>query len=465
MTSNSDIEKCSKMASLLLKRLVTTRGIYASTDSGWQGSFHAFFGRDSAITASLIFSAEAIRYRRKRLGRRAYQGLLYLRHWQGAYNNPATGEEVGKISHEVRTGTSRNGQTLGRLRAFRKLWYLDPRDHLLKNWDSADSTPLWVIAVARWHEVSEVAYSPEVLKSLHAGLDWCLRNVAEYGGLAGFTGADLRPERKTTGLHNQSWKDNYGAYQYPDGSLAKHPIKDVFVNGACWAAFKYGAAIFRERDPIFAAVLEQSAKDLKDHFNHPKHGFLMMDSQTMLHYYAEALDGDGKPLRSISADVAMCLRAYCGNECIIDSMYVADVARRVTMEDMLNPEAGIRTYSSSTVVPKLYQGGYHRSSHTYWPFVSGLIVEGLDHFGYKREAEMVANAMLMGVSHFNSCIEMFLEVEPHVFRPWHNVDNKQQSATNQAWTAAAMYYAASYLLLSEQRPGHTTKREAVSARL
>ncbi len=302
-----------------------------------------------------------------------------------------------------------------------------------------------------------------MLASLHSGLDWCLRNVAEYGGLAGFTGADLRPERKTTGLHNQGWKDNFGAYQYSDGLLAKHPIKDVFVNAACWAAFRYGAAVFRERDPTFAAVLEQSAKDLKELFNNPKHGFLMTDEQSMLHYYAEALDGNNKPLASISADAAMCLWAYYDDECVIDDMYISDVARRVTMDDMLNPEAGVRNYSSGTIVPKLYAGGYHRSSHTYWPFVSGLIAEGLDHFGYTPEAKLVAEALLAGVSHFNSCIEMFLEAEPHVFQPWHNVDNKQQSATNQAWTAAAVYYASAYLLTSDQRARHPAKRKAVTA--
>jgi glycogen debranching enzyme len=444
MTQKS-IKKLHRRAARLLKKLVTARGIYASTDNGWRGAFHSLFGRDSAITAQLVFSAEDLRGKRKKLSKKAYHGLLFLRKWQGQKDNPASGEERGKMALEIRTGRSRNAQTLRRLSKYRALWFLDPKDHLLKSWDSADGTPLWIIGVARWHAMKSIAYRSDVLDSVRLGLEWCLGNLKQYGGFAGFTGADLKPERVAEGLHNQSWKDNEGAYQYPDGAFAKHPIKDVFVNALFWAALNHGSDIFKQSDPEFATELALAAKKLKKHFNDPRMGFLMYEGGTRP-YFAEALDGDGKQLRAISADAGMCLWANYRGECIIDDQYVEEVVRRLMMPDMLDRDAGMRNYSSSTVVKTLFAGGYHRGQNTYWPFVSGLIVSGFDKFGFRKEAKGVAEAALKGAGRFRGCIELFQGDDQGGYHPWHHPAEKQQSATEQAWSAAAIYYMSSYFL-------------------
>jgi len=104
----------------------------------------------------------------------------------------------------------------------------------------------------------------------------------------------------------------------------------------------------------------------------------------------------------------------------------------------------MRDYSTLTSFKN--STNYHGSAHTYWPFVSAMTVRGLDHFGYKKEARLVATAMLKGVSNFPSCIELFVETRGGTFEPWHHPDIDQQTAVNQAWTAAGMYYATHYLL-------------------
>lgn len=96
--------------------------------------------------------------------------------------------------------------------------------------------------------------------------------------------------------------------------------------------------------------------------------------------------------------------------------------------DMFNPEAGVRDYSLLT--PLIGGTNYHGSPNTYWPFVSALIVRGLDHFGYKTEAKAVATAMLRAIQRFDSRIELFIETPEHKYAPWHHPTMGQQSSVN-----------------------------------
>ena len=441
--TDKEIDTLKNRAIDTLDKLVTKQGIYASPKQGWSGEFHAWFGRDTAITADLIFSSQHYD-NNSELTDRAYQALISLTQWQGKNHNQATGEEKGKITHEIRKASSFTKVDLvqhGR-GTNTKSWYIDPKDGLLKNWDSCDSTPLWIISVARWHQLTKSEYSTEILTSLRSALDWCLYNLKVYKGLAGFKGADLQPHRLYSGLHNQGWKDSLNVYQYADGSLAKQPIKDVFVNATFWAALSYGVDIFQNIDAVFTEELLATAKKLKKLFNSRRNGFLMRDEVTGLYFYAQALDRYDKQLRQTAADVGMCLWAYHDDECIIEKEYMPGVISRLLAHDMFNSQAGIRNYCLGTK----FGGGtrYHGSADTYWPFVSALITAGLAHFNYTKEAQFVASALLKGVSHFESCIELFVE-DDQGFRPWQHPTLQEQSAVDQSWTAAGMYYATSYL--------------------
>lgn len=427
-----------------LEKLVTKHGIYASTQHGWSGEFHAWFGRDSAITADLIFAAQQYN-RNSNLAGDAYADLEFLIRWQGRADNAKTGESHGKMTHEVRKLSTTVDFVQHSAGTNLKPWYVDPADGLLKNWDSCDSTPLWIISIARWHKLTGAEYSPIIIPHLRLALEWCLANLKQYGGFAGFRGADLQPHRLYSGLHNQGWKDSVNIYQYQNGELAKQPIKDVFVNGAMWSALRYGAEIFRDQEGAFAETLQTAARNLKKRFNHVHSGFLMLDKKTNLHFYAQALDRYDARLTQQAADVGMCLWAYYEDECIIDKSYMSEVVTRLVLPDFLNTKAGIRNYSLGTFFGEGTQ--YHGSSHTYWPFVSALIANGLAHFNYDKEAQAVNMAFLQGVSEFQTCIELFVEDDMGSLHPWHHPLLRQpQSAADQAWTAAAVYYGTSYLL-------------------
>src|SRR3990167_2925210 len=88
-------------ATKVLEQLITSDGIYASSAHSWQGPYHAYFGRDSAITASLIMDAEKLSgdYKYTPL---AIEALRNLAQFQGMRSRPEFGEELGKLPHEVR---------------------------------------------------------------------------------------------------------------------------------------------------------------------------------------------------------------------------------------------------------------------------------------------------------------------------------------------------------------------------
>ncbi|HSX27296.1 MAG TPA: hypothetical protein VLG25_00780 [Patescibacteria group bacterium] len=440
--SEKELRALERDAKKALRELVTPQGIYASPDEGWRGPYHSWFGRDSSITADLIFTAEKQK-KIKSLSKKSYLALQSLTAWQGSQNNSETGEEKGKLPHEIRNMFGRVSKVQHAANSNFMPWFVDPSDGLLKNWDSADSTPLWVIAMARGRFATQRGFNSSTTGNLRLALEWCLNNLNRYGGLAGFLGADLQDGRIYSGLHNQGWKDSFQVYQNSDGSLAKHPIKDVLINAEMWSALKYGADIFKNHDPEFAEELSKNAALLKRRFNSPRDGFLFKDTSSGLPYFAQALDGNNQKLESVCADVGMCFWAYHKNACIIDERAMDRVVARLMQPDLFNPEAGIRNYSTFT---SFKQGtGYHGSAYTYWPFVSALIVRGLDHFGYKDEAMAIASAMLRGISRFGSNIELFVETEDHMYKPWHHPKIGQQSSVNQAWTAAGVYYASRYL--------------------
>lgn len=436
-----DIFSLKQKAEAVLDALITEKGIYASTEEGWQGPYHAWFGRDSAITTDLLRAAYELGGSPK-LTKKTLRGLQHLATWQGRTNNPATGEEIGKIPHEIRDSFNKVLSVQHAPGTNKDPWYIDPADHLLKNWDSCDSTPLWVIATVRTHNALELPYPPAVLDSLKLALQWCLANLQRFDGLAGFLGADLSTGRLYSGLHNQGWKDSFQVYQYENGELASHPIKDTLVNAETWAALQAGASVFANIDLDFSKTLSQAAHNLKKRFNSPVDGFLFMSKEQP--FFAEALDGNNHQLRSLSADIGACLWAY-GSENIFDSKYISPVVTKIMGDSFFNPQAGIRNYAIGTIAK---QGtNYHRSSHTYWPFISALTIHGLEKFGYHSEAQAVAVAMLQAIKQLHSNLELFIEANNHL-SPWKHPSLGQQSATNQAWTAAGVYYASLFLLHS-----------------
>jgi glycogen debranching enzyme len=422
-----------------LNTLITPQGIYASFDYGWDGPYHSWFGRDSAITTDFICAAIAYGGDSE-LAIRAQQALTTFMAWQGKTDDAATGEEKGKFPHEIRATFDNIDRVQHAPNTNRLPWYVDPADHLLKNWDSVDSTALWVVTMIRAHKVlKQSSYSEAVRASMRHGLEWIMKNIETYDGLVGFIGADQQPNRTYSGLHNQGWKDSFQIYQNDDGTLATHPIKDVLVNAEAWTALYEASEVFSD-DAEFSSRLSKTAGMLRERFNDVQKGFLLPDKT----YFAQAIDGNGKQLPQTSIDVGMCL--WMGHEGmnVIDPQYIDEVTSKVKDATMFNPRAGIRDYGLGTVFK---QGTlYHGSSHTYWPFASILVARGLDKFDYHEEAAEVITATLSAVERLGSNIEMFVETLNLKLVSWHHPKVGQRSSAEQAWTAAAVYFGALYLL-------------------
>ena len=77
--------------------------------------------------------------------------------------------------------------------------------------------------------------------------------------------------------------------------------------------------------------------------------------------------------------------------------------------------------------------------------LNGLIVEGLENFGFSQHAVLLQHAMLQPLQYFGTPIEVYIEQNGTygVYRSqW-----GQQSCANQAWSAAAAYDVITHMLL------------------
>lgn len=431
----------------LLKELVTPEGIYASAQIGWQGPYHAWFGRDGAFTADFIL-ASVEHGGDEALANVALSALERFANWQGKVNNRETGEEIGKIPHEIRTEFSHVQDIQHAVGTNEKPWFIDESDDTLKNWDTADGTPLWVLAVLRGSKRLEKELSPETADNLRSALNWIIDSIEKGNGLVQFVGAGLQEGRVYSGLHNQGWKDTKDVYQRPESGNAVHPIKDVLVNAESWAALIDGAIYFESTDPAFSQLLFENAQRLKQTFNSTDQGFLLPNREGL----AQAIDGNGDQLTQSAVDQGGVLWAHSerGEVCVDDEM-VKTIIDRLLSPDMFNSEAGIRDYAKGTVFT--HGTNYHGSSNTYWPFMSGVSAIGMQQLGHVDQAELVMKAYLSAINTLGTNIEMFIQDDNDQFEPWSHPDPDipQKSSRQQAWTAAAVYYATTYLL-SKQSP-------------
>ena len=445
-----DLEQLQESAHRLLDELVTPDGIYASAAIGWEGPYHAWFGRDGAITADFLVAATEYGGDRA-LARTAIQALVKFSDYQGKAPVAATGEETGKLPHEVRAEFNDVDGVQHAARTNELPWYIDPEDDTLKNWDTADGTALWGLALLR-AEAQEIGgylkENTEIAERLRAALDWIMRTIGQYDGLVGFVGAGEQPGREYSGLHNQGWKDTEAIYQTPAGDNAPHPIKDVLVNAEAWAVLREGADFFAATDDSYSQRLREAADKLKRRFNDPDDGFLLDTENVVL---AQAIDGSDTRLEQSSVDQGAVLWAHTGNkETIVDERVKQRLVSLSMSDKMFNDEAGVRNYAKGT---KFNHGTrYHGSSTTYWPFMSGMIARGMEQTGFDSEAERVMKAYLNAVRTLGTNIEMFIQNENDEFEPWSHPDPEigQMSSREQAWTAAAVYYATSYLLHDER---------------
>ncbi|HYK08094.1 MAG TPA: amylo-alpha-1,6-glucosidase [Candidatus Eisenbacteria bacterium] len=407
-----------------LRDLETPEGINAS---GKDEVFGCIFGRDSFITILKILKANKTKHDHDLL-QMCKKSLLTHCSLQGTQENIESGEQPGKFIHEYRV------DKYERLVNRPLPWYIYP-DKILRNYDSIDATPLGLIALYKyWETTKDSEFLKSVLPSVKHALQWIIR----YGDMDDdyLIEYELPRSRKFGGLVVQSWADSLPSLADKEGNLPSYPIAPVEVQAISYVALMLWSDYFLEHEKKSKGgkVLSRFATQLKKTFEEK---FLLKSNG--LWYLAQALNGEKNPVPTITSNPLLCMWAsYEKNGkrySIIDEVYITDMVKRAFQPDLFVPHAGIRTMSALSPTFNPNENSYHNGS--FWPMLNGLIVEGLDNFGFTQEASLLTHAMLQPIHHFDSPIELYIEKEGD-YLPYKSMYG-QSSCMNQAWSAAAIY--------------------------
>ncbi|WP_204102344.1 MULTISPECIES: amylo-alpha-1,6-glucosidase [Spirulina sp. CCY15215] len=309
--------------------------------------FSALFGRDSIIAAqqTLIFDPDIAR-----------QTLILLARYQGKVEDESREEEPGKILHELRLGEMANCGEIPHTPYY----------------GTADATALWLILYADYYAWTGDRKTCEKLwKNAIAAMDWLDRSCRETGY--------IRYECKSPGgLRNQGWKDSDNCIVDAQGNLAVGAIALAEIQGYVYAAKMRLSELARQKKCMdLARRWHQEAQNLKIRFNRD---FWLKDRG----YIALALDGEGKPVDSITSNPGHCLGLD-----ILFPEYAEKVAERLQAPDLFSGW-GIRTLSSDS--PAYNPMSYHIGS--IWPHDNGMIAAGLRVMGRVDQSLGIARSIL-----------------------------------------------------------------------
>ncbi|MBI2599337.1 hypothetical protein HYW43_00250 [Candidatus Daviesbacteria bacterium] len=403
-----------------LLALATEDGIYASAKSE---AFGCIFGRDSAITILKLLRVHSLK---PSLGllEITKRALLKLVTLQGTEFNIESGEQPGKFIHEFRR------EKYEHLVRLDPPWFVYP-DGLLKNYDSIDSTPLTLIALYNyWQITQDREFLITILPAVEAGLNWILT----FGDIDKdtFIEYDFPKTRRFGGLAVQSWTDSKESLLDRSGRMPKYPIAPVEAQAFAWLALRLWSEFYLTNHPEFGRRLSAQANKLKREFNDK---FLMEDKG--LFFAAQALDGDKKQIKTITSNPLIVLwaayRHKNKSEVILEDDMIEDFVERGFMDDLFVEDAGIRTMSSSSPTFNPNQDSYHNGS--FWPMLNGLIIEGLENFQFIGQANKLKRASLIPLKHFGTPIELYIKKDG-TFLEFCSKSG-QVSCKNQAWSAAA----------------------------
>lgn len=407
-----------------IHELETETGILASSREEIYG---CIFGRDSLISSLKMLKA----YRQvkdKYFLDLVKKILLNLASLQGRQINSESGEEPGKCIHEYRPD---NHERLT-LQAD-KAWYVYA-DNAMKNYDSVDATPLFLITCFRYFEES---YDHDFINQMMPNIEMALNWLILFGDSNNDGFIDYRfPERVGGGLVSQSWMDSENFLFHEDGSRAAYPVAPLEVQGYGYLAFKLWSSFFKQSDPAKSEQLQKRAQSMKALFNER---FIVNEGDDF--YLAAAIDGDGRQVRSVRSSMGHLLWAALIDpqgevDCILDKKYLSAVVKRLMMPDLFEPTVGIRTLGTGS--QRYDPGSYHNGS--IWPHDNEMIAEGFENFGYFGESRQLREALLKAVDHFQTPLELFVYKggEYHDYQ----TDQGNQACKKQAWSAAALLTAA-----------------------
>lgn len=386
-----------------IEELETTRGILAS---GKEEIYGCIFGRDSLITALKLLSAHT-RNPDPYLLVLVKKILTSLVELQGTELNIESGEEPGKIIHEYREDNHAH-----LTQQLERPWYVYA-DGTMRIYDSVDSTPLFLIAVARyWSVSSDEEFKEQIAPNIEAALGWVRESIKADS--RGFLTYQLPAERTHGGLATQSWMDSSESVFHEDGSPTPYPIAPVEAQAYAYQALRLWS-------------ISSEASVLKERFNR---AFVRQEPEFSI---AFALDGNGVPMHSLRSSIGHLLWAAEGGDSILETRLIPKLVTLLMSPDLFEPNAGIRTLAKSS--SKFDPNSYHNGS--IWPHDTAIAGEGLAAFGYTLEADAVRESLLRSWTHFNTPIELFVYTDEQGHTEYVGA-NGQRACMKQAWSAASI---------------------------
>ncbi|HEY6019849.1 MAG TPA: hypothetical protein VIY48_08065 [Candidatus Paceibacterota bacterium] len=380
-----------------VKALESEFGVLASARTEAYG---CIFGRDSALTTLALLHAYT-KSSDPYLLALVERSLRTLANLQGRFENIESGEAPGKIIHEYRPNKHEHLTQLAE-----DPWYLYPEGEM-RNYDSVDATPLFLIAVHEYAKVGDKHFINTLMPAVRAGLNWLC-------SFDGFITYDFPMTRTFGGLRVQSWMDSTESLFYEHSSeRPPYPIAPVEVQ-----AYAYSALV-RWGESAKAARLRELFTI----------AFVMADAEQVA--LAFAIDGKGKRLESARSNMGHVLWAAVAGESILDTLYIAPLVRRLMQPDLFVEGAGLRTLSSNSTHfdPQSYHNG------SIWPHDTAMVAEGFQNFGFDKEAQLLRDALVTAYSYFKTPVELYTyedELKPYEPMSGH------RACQIQAWSAASL---------------------------
>lgn len=346
----------------LRMRPVGSDDVFLAAGAPW---YFTLFGRDSLWAARLLLP----------LGTDlAASTLRVLADRQGVRDDPETGEEPGKVLHELRRAASTAEQAGGTA-------FLPP-----VYYGTVDATPLWVCLLHdAWRWGLPLADVEPLVDHLEAALEWCARAAERGDGFLRYAGAG-----DGTGLSNQGWKDSGDAVQWSDGRLAEGPIALSEVQGYAHEAALGGAALLDALGRPGGDRWRAWAADLAARFRerfwvHPAGGGGRVGP-----HVAIALDARGDAVDAVTSNPGHLLGTG-----ILSAAESALVAARLVQPDLAEGR-GLRTMSSLAAgfSPLSYHGG------SVWTHDTAIVIAGAARDGHAEVVEVLGEGLLEAAEAF-----------------------------------------------------------------
>lgn len=370
--------------------------VFAAAGAPW---FFTLFGRDSiwAARLSLPFGWQL-----------AAGTLRALAAYQGTKDDVETAQAPGKIPHELRRASAlHSGPALdGEPAALPPLYY-----------GTIDATPLWVCLLHdAWRAGMPEDQVRPLLPNLRAALTW----IAELGDEDG-DGFLEYLDRTGHGLSNQGWKDSGDSIRFRDGTIARGPVALCEAQGYAYEAAVHGADLLDAFEIDGAAELRTWAAQLAERF-HAR--FWVEDEHGP--YPALALDGDKRPVDSLTSNIAHLLGTG-----LLSNEQSALVVDRLTTPGM-DSGYGLRTMDRR-------EGGYSPLSYhcgTVWPHDTAIAIWSMTRAGHAHRAASLIDGLLAAAVRFDYRLpELYSGDGPH---DGPGVTAYPAACRPQAWAAASI---------------------------